>query len=280
MSSTLTGLLVFTCTFGAAILGILLRARLPAHHLDGDSKDSVKLVIGLIATMAALVLGLLISSAHTAYDAQEAEIQQLGVHLYQLDRILVHFGSQATEARARLRNLVAADIARTWPEEQTKAAPNAAREVRGQAELLFEQIASLSATTNFERFGQSHALELLGSIGQTRRLLSEQAQGSLSWFILAVLMAWLTLLFFGFGLFARFNATVVVAFIAGALSVATACLLILDMNQPYRGWMQMSSAPLREALREMDESRTGAASSRAASPAGDDRSERPNHPLS
>ena len=82
MSSTLTGLLVFTCTFGAAILGILLRARLPAHHLDGDSKDSVKLVIGLIATMAALVLGLLISSAHTAYDAQEAEIQQLGVHLY------------------------------------------------------------------------------------------------------------------------------------------------------------------------------------------------------
>jgi preprotein translocase subunit SecF len=83
--------------------------------------------------------------------------------------------------------------------------------------------------------------------------LSEQAQGSLSWFILVVLMSWLTLLFFGFGLFARFNATVVVAFIAGALSVATACLLILDMNQPYRGWMQMSSAPLREALQEMDE---------------------------
>src|SRR5580658_10306922 len=158
MSSTLIGLLVFTCTFGAAILGILLRARLPAHHLDGDSKDSVKLVIGLIATMAALVLGLLISSAHTAYDAQESEIQQLGVHLYQLDRILVHFGSQATEARARLRNLVAADIARTWPQEQTKAAaPDAALQVRGQAELLFEQIASLSPTTNFERFGQSHA---------------------------------------------------------------------------------------------------------------------------
>jgi hypothetical protein len=253
MSSTQVGLLVFTCTFGAAILGILLRTRLPAHHLDGDSKDSVKLVIGLIATMAALVLGLLISSAHTAYDAQEAEIQQLGVHLTQLDRILVHFGSQATEARARLRSLVATDIERTWPQEQTKAAPNAALQVRGQAELLFEQIASLSPTTNLERFGQSRALELLTSIGQTRRLLSEQAQGSLSWFILIVLMSWLTLLFFGFGLFARFNLTVIVAFIAGALSVATACLLILDMNQPYRGWMQIPSAPLREALREMDE---------------------------
>ena len=253
MNSTLTGILVFACTFGAALFGILLRVRLPAEHLDGDSKDSVKLVMGLIATMSALVLGLLISSAHTAYEAQAAEIQQLGVHLYEIDRILVHFGPQATEARTRLRILVATDIARTWPQEQVKIAPDAPLQVRGQGEELFEKLASLSPTTNLERFGQSRALTLLSSVGETRRLLSEQAHGSLSWFILLVLVCWLTLLFFGFGLFARFNATVLVAFIAGALSVATACLLILDMNQPYRGWMQISSAPMREALREMNE---------------------------
>jgi hypothetical protein len=253
MNSTLTGILVFICTFGAALFGILLRDRLPAHHLDGDSKDSVKLVMGLIATMAALVLGLLISSAHTGYDAQAAEVQQLGVHLYQLDRILVQFGPPASEARARLRSLVATDIARTWPREQTKMPPDMPLEERGQAEQLFKQIASFSPTTNLERFGQSRALTLLSDVGETRHILSEQAAGSLSWFVLLVLVSWLTLLFFGFGLFARLNATVVVAFVAGALSVATACLLILDMNQPYRGWMQISSAPMREALREMSE---------------------------
>jgi hypothetical protein len=111
----------------------------------------------------------------------------------------------------------------------------------------------LSPTTNLERYGQSRALTLLSSIGETRRLLGEQAQGALSRLVLFVLVSWLTLLFFGFGLFARLNATVVVAYIAGALSVATACLLILDMNQPYSGWMQISSAPMREALREMNE---------------------------
>jgi hypothetical protein len=253
MNSTLTGLLVFACTFGAALLGIFLRERLPAHHLDGDSKDSVKLVMGLIATMAALVLGLLISSAHTAYDAQDSEIRQLGVHLYQLDRILVHFGPQATEARARLRSLLAADIERTWPEERAKSTTAIPIGERGEAERLFEQIAGLSPTTNLERYGQSRALTLLSSIGETRRLLGEQAQGALSRLVLFVLVSWLTLLFFGFGLFARLNATVVVAYIAGALSVATACLLILDMNQPYSGWMQISSAPMREALREMNE---------------------------
>jgi hypothetical protein len=66
-----------------------------------------------------------------------------------------------------------------------------------------------------------------------------------------VLVCWLTLLFFGFGLFARLNITVIMALVAGAVSVATACLLILDMNQPYRGWMQLSSVPLREVLVQM-----------------------------
>ena len=248
MSSTETGILVFACTFGAALLAIYLRKRLPPDHLDGDSKDVVKLVMGLIATMAALVLSLLISSAHTAYDTQEAEIRQLGVHIFQLDRILAHFGPQGAEARSRLHQLVADDIARTWPANHTKPPPLASVQLQAEAEQLFVQIAALPANTTFEHFGQSRALSLLTTISETRRTMMEQASGSLSWFILGVLVCWLTLLFFGFGLFARLNTTVVVALMAGALSVATACLLILDMNQPYRGWMQISNVPLREAL--------------------------------
>lgn len=253
MSSTVIAALIFGCAFGGALFGIFLRGRLPAEHLDGDSKDVVKLVMGLIATLTALVLGLLISSAHSAYDAQAGEIQQLGVHVYQIDRILAHFGQDATEARAQLRRLVAADIERTWPNDRAAAALSTPVQMRTEAEQLFERIASLSPTTNLQRFGQSRVLQLLASVGETRRLLNEQAQGSLSWLFLVVLVSWLTLLFFGFGLFAHFNTTVVVALVAGALSVAAASILILEMNQPYHGWMQVSSAPLRDALKQMGE---------------------------
>ncbi len=245
------GLLVFACAFGASLLGIFLRQKLPPEHLEENSKDVVKLVMGLVATMAALVLGLLISTANTSFNQQEGEIQQLGVHLYQLDRILVQFGADGAQARAMLRTIVTADLERTWPTDPSKAAVYAPVHLRALTEQLYERIATFSATTNLERLNQTRALGLLNSIGETRRLLSEQAQGSLSWHVLFVLVCWLVLLFFGFGLFAHFNTTVVAALLAGALSVATACLLILDMNQPYSGWVQISSAPVREALAQM-----------------------------
>jgi len=251
LNSTIVGLAAFGCVFSAALAAVFVRVRLPAHHFEGDSKEFVKLVLGLIATITALVLGLLISSAHTAYDAQEAEVQQLGVHLYQLDRILAHFGSDALEQRELLRRLVAEDIARIWPDSGSSAALYAPLSSQRDAEHLFDGIASLAPKTDLQRLGQSRALQLLSSVGETRRLLVEQSQGALSWPLLIVLLSWLTVLFFGFGLFARFNATVVAALFVGSLSVAGAIFLILEMNQPYSGWMQVSSAPLRNALVQM-----------------------------
>jgi hypothetical protein len=251
MNSTLVGLLAFGCTFGASLLAIYIHGRLPAQHLESDSKDAVKLVMGLIATLTALVLGLLISSAHSAYDAQEAELQQLGVHIYQVDRILAHFGADASPQREELRRIVAADIARIWPTGGVKRTAYAPWAVQQEAEGLFESISSLTPKTDLERLGQSRAIQLLGSIGETRRLLAEQSQGELSWPFLVVLISWASILFFGFGLFARFNATVAGAFLVGSLSVAAAISLILQMNQPYAGWLQVSSAPLRTALSQM-----------------------------
>jgi hypothetical protein len=251
LNSTLVGLLAFGCTFGASLTAISIHDRLPAQHLEGDSKDVVKLVMGLIATITALVLGLLISSAHTAYDAQEAELQQLAVHVYQVDRILAHFGSDATPQREQLRRLLEADIARIWRSGGAGNPPYAPLAAQEEAEGLFESIASLSPKNDLQRFGQSRALQLLASVGETRRLLVEQSQGELSWPFLVVVVSWLTILFFGFGLFARFNATVAAAFFVGSLSVAGAISLILQMNQPYAGWLQVSSAPLRAALAQI-----------------------------
>lgn len=251
MNSTMVSLLAFGCTFGAALLAIFIRDRLPAHHVEGDSKDVVKLVLGLMATLTALVLGLLISSAHSAYDAQDAELQQLSVHLYQLDRVLAHLGPDATEQREELRRLLAADIERIWPTKAVVSVPDGAMRDQEEFEEFFEGVAKLSPKTDLERLVQNRALELLGSIGDTRHLLMEQARGSLSWPFLVVLISWGSVLFFGFGLFARYNGTVVAALCVGSLSVAGAIALILQMNQPYGGWIQVSSAPLRAALAQM-----------------------------
>jgi hypothetical protein len=251
MNSTMISLPAFACTFGAALVAIFIRDRLPPHHVEGDSKDVVKLVLGLMATLTALVLGLLISSAHSAYDAQNAELQQLGVHIYQLDRLLAHFEPDATESRAELHRILAADIERIWPTDGRAQVSGDALAVQQEFEVFFEGIAKLSPKTDLQHLIQSRALELCGSIGDTRHLLIEQSRGSLSWPFLFVLMSWGSILFFGFGLFARYNATVVAALCVGSFSVAGAIALVLEMNQPYGGWIQVSSAPLRVALAQI-----------------------------
>jgi hypothetical protein len=203
--------------------------------------------------VAALVLSLLISTAHTAYEAQQAEIEQLGVNVFQLDRTLGRFGPPAQEARTLLRSVVAHDIARTWPQKGADRLDYAPAQLVAEGDHLFDAITALPASTALEQLAHSRALTLLSRIAETRRLMTVQSHGSLPWFVLAVLVSWLTLLFFGFGLFARLNSTVVIALVAGAASVATACVLILEMNQPYRGWMQISAAPIREALQQIQQ---------------------------
>jgi hypothetical protein len=239
------------CTFSASLVAIYIRSRLPQHHVEGDSKELIKLVMGLIATITALVLGLQISSAHSAYEAQEAELEQLSVHLSQVDWLLKHFGPDALETRDLLRRIVIADIERTWATNGGGAARYALQSTQRDSESLFEGIANLSPKTDLQRFGQSRALQLLGSIGETRRLMVEQAQSAVSIPFLVVLVSWLTILFFSFGLFASFNATVVSALFVGAASVAGAVFLILAMSQPYGGLMRISDAPLRDALTQI-----------------------------
>jgi hypothetical protein len=252
MNAIWISLVAFGCTMIAALAAIFIRARLPAHHLKGESQEFLKLVLGLIATITALVLGLLISSAHSNFDSQQGEVQKLSVDVYQIDRILDRFGAQAAEDRALLHDIVASDIERLWAKDRGAAA-YAPLSAQRQGQRLFEGIAGLPTNTKLELFGQSRALDLLASVAETRRLLAEQARGSLTRPFLVVLISWLVILFFGFGLFTRFNATVVAALAVGSLSVAGAIFLILEMNQPYGGWMQVSSAPLRDALAQMSQ---------------------------
>ncbi len=248
MSPILVGLIAFGCAFGASLAGIVLHDKLPAHHSDTDSRDVVKLVMGLIATIAALVLSLLIATAHSSYDTQQTEVQALGLRISQLDGLLAHYGPEAGEARSLLRQIVAAEVDQIWPDDGSATVNLRAPMAREPGMRLAQMIANLAPTTDAQRFIKSRALQLLIAMGDTRGLLYEQAGGSLAWPFFVVLIFWLIVLFLGFGFLTRPNATVMLALFVGATSVAGAIFLILEMDRPYSGLMQVSSAPVRGAL--------------------------------
>jgi len=244
MSSITISLIVFACVFGGALLGLLLRAVLPKHHLSSETKDIVKLGMGLVGTMAALVLGLLVASAKGSYDAQSAELTQLSANIALLDRVLAMYGPETKEARAVLRVAVTRGLDQIWPKAGTpQAAPSAAG-----GEILYEKMQGLSPANDTQRSLQSQATSIAVDIGKTRWLMYEQAKGSVSLPLLVVLVLWLSVIFVSFGLFAPLNATVVTSLFVSALSVSAAIFLILEMYTPYKGVVQISDAPLRAVL--------------------------------
>jgi hypothetical protein len=243
--------ITFLCTFGGALFGMFLRAALPNPHLSSDSKDVIKMGTGLIATMSALVLGLLIASAKSALDAQRTGFQQMATNIVLLDRTLTHYGPDAKAPRELLRGIVASAIARLWPADGSPKSGLEASEFTANGNALYEAIRDLTPKTDAQRASQSQALQISADVGRTRLLLSQRDEGSIPKPFLGILMFWLSVLFISFGLFSPGNGTVIVVLIVCALSVASALLLIVDMSEPFTGLFQISSSSLRNALGQL-----------------------------
>src|SRR5262249_23267514 len=127
MSSLTISCIIFACIFGGALLGMMLRGILPEEHLSAESKDIIKLGMGLIGTMTALVLGLLVASAKSSFDAQRTGLAQLAGNVIFLDRALAHYGTEAKDVREMLRASVADMLQRTWPEENAQSGQTEAK---------------------------------------------------------------------------------------------------------------------------------------------------------
>jgi hypothetical protein len=235
-----------------ALFGMLLHRRLPRHHLDADSKEVVKLVMGLIATMAALVLSLLIASANSSYNEQSSELQSMSANVVLLDRLLMLYGPETAPVRDQLHVLIQVTHDQVWPGEISQRSSLDPKVSKSSAILFIELLEDLTPRTEAQRGMQNRALQLTETIGQTRLLMfAQRSGGSVSWPFLTVLVFWISVLFLGFGLFARANTTVVVALLVGTLSVAGAVFLILELNTPYQGLMKISDAPLRAAIQQI-----------------------------
>ena len=232
MNPVLTGLLVFGCVFGAALLAMRLRAALPQHHLSADTKDTVKLAMGLVATMTALVLGLLVASAKGSYDTARSEITQMAAKFVVIDRILANYGPAAAEPRKQLRDAAERTVVLLWPDSRSQSAeldPSAS-----SGETLYDAIQKLSPQNDEQRWLKSQCLALAVELGQMRWLLFEQSDTSISTPFLVVVVCWLAIIFFSFGLFAPSNSTVIATLLVAALSVSGAIFLILELDPPFR----------------------------------------------
>jgi len=244
-------LIAFACTFGGAVLGLFIRTLLPEHHLREDSKDALKLGTGLIATLVALVLGLLVSSAKNSFDAMNTGLTELSAKAILLDRTLAQYGPETMETRDLLRHSVVSTLKLIWPEDKTEKAGLKAVEAGTRVESIQDELRKLSPGNDSQRLLQSQALQISGELAQGRWLLIEQSQSSLPTPFLVVLIFWLVVLFAGFGLFAPHNPTVIAVLFVCALSVSGAILLILELNTPLEGLIKISSAPLRKALEHL-----------------------------
>lgn len=248
MSAWAVGLITLACVCAGAALGVFLQRVLPEHHLNESSRDVVKLVSGLIATLSALVLGLLIASSKNAFDAVNDAFKDGAARVILVDRVLAQYGHEAKESRNLIRIAVGGRIRALFPDE---LAPGAASDaLRGSAALESVQakVRALAPANDVQRQLQSRALQILGDMAQARWLGFERTETSTPPAFLIVLVSWLAVMFVSFGLFAPRHATAIIALFIGALAVSTAIFLIEEMNQPLDGVIAVSSAPMRNAL--------------------------------
>jgi hypothetical protein len=244
MSSITVSCIVFACVFGGTLVGMILRSFLPETHLSSESKDVVKLGMGLIGTMTALVLGLLIASAKGSFDNQRNGLAQLSANIIMLDRALAHYGPESKDAREMLRASVADMIRHTWPEEGSQSGQAAAKlGTEGRYEGLYEKIQELAPKNDAQRAAQAQAIKTVTDLGQMRWLLFSEKGSSIPTPFLVVMVCWLTLILASFSLFAPSNATVFVTLLVCALAASSAVFLILELDRPFDGLIHISSEP-------------------------------------
>jgi len=251
MRPVVDSVVVFACVFGSGLLGLYLRSILPQRHLQEDSVGMVRLCTGVIATLAALVLGLLVAGAKANYDRVSDEITEAATAVVLLDRTLAQFGPQAAEARALLRTVVTSVVDTVFSDHGRGVADLDDPRRLAAGERLQTQIRNLAPENDVQRTLQAHAMELSNEVAKMRLLTINQAQGSIPAGFLVVLVFWLAIMFAGFGLVTSKNPTVIVTLLLGALSLAGAVFMIEELNRPLEGLVKVSGAPLRYALVHM-----------------------------
>jgi Protein of unknown function (DUF4239) len=231
------------------IAAVFVGMRVSEERLSTSTRDTVKLATGLVATMSALVLGLLVSSAKSSYDTVRNEVIEMSAKSVFLDRVLAGYGPETAQVRALLREAINENISRMWPTESGRPADLTPITEAGNAVYL--AIQNLAPKDDIQRSLKTEASNVAFDVGKIRTLLVAQSIPSVSKLMLVVLISWLVIIFFSFSMLAPTNAPAVAALVVSALSVCGAIFLILELDRPFGGMIGISSEPMRKALSQL-----------------------------
>lgn len=244
MGMAVTSSIVFACVAGGAMLGLYLRHLLPPEQLNDRSREVIKLGMGLIGTMTALLLGMQIGSAKDTYDEADSKIKEMAANIGFLDRMMANYGPETREGREALRSMVAQAVDRVW----SKRVASLPSPTEGGGEALYRQLHELSPNGPTQAAFKAEALSVAGQMARARWLMFAQSNSSGSAVFMTIVVIWLVVVFISFGLLGTPNVTVVVTLLVCALSVSGAIGLIMELNRPFGGIIQVSSEPLLHAL--------------------------------
>ena len=249
MRPILIRLAVFAVVFSGGIAGMILGRFLAQNLLGSDAKDIIRLATGLLVTMTALVLGMLVSSANSSYQDRKNELAEMASDFVVLDQVLASYGPETQAIRDELRRLAEGSLERIWPSQasrQSQLRPG------DQGQGLYHQLQILAPKNESQTLAKAVAMSRADSLRRTYWLMFLKAeQNSLSFPLLAVLVSWLTIIFIGFGLLAPRNDTIIATLVVCALAVSGAIFIIMAMYEPFSGIMRISPAPIHDALDRM-----------------------------
>jgi len=236
-------------TFAVLLVAIVAGMRFSEDRFSTATKETIKLAANLVATMSALVLGLLVSSAKNSYDVARSDVISFSAKTLFLDRVLGGYGPESADARVRLREAFEENIDRMWPTQRTRPADLTPVKEAGNA--VYTAIQQLIPKDDFQRNLKTEAAQLTIDLGKTRTMLLAQSVPSVSKLMLVVLISWLVIIFFSFSMLAPTKAPAVTALVVSALCVCGALFLILELDRPFGGLIGISSEPMRNTLSQL-----------------------------
>ncbi len=264
MSELSDAAIMLLILLAGSALGVFVRPFLSERHRSQETTDLIRLVITMLVTFAALVLGLLTSSVKASFDLVDNDLRSFSINLIQLDRLLHQYGSETDAARSLLRSYTAAAIASTWPTEPkppgdyypTQVPPPTDNSIESVklGDMLARIEIDLHQLDPEDPMHRRQAVVILNQFEQLMRLrwrLIEEAHSSISMPFYLVLAFWLVILFASFGLSAPRNALSYITILLGALSIASVVFVILDLDTPFSGLFLVSSQPMRDALAQL-----------------------------
>jgi hypothetical protein len=248
VSSGWVFLVTLAATLGGAVLGAVLRRFLPATHLNTETREVIRLGGGLLATLSAVAISLMIASAKTSYDTQDAHFRQFSADVILTDQLLAQYGPEASGVRKLMRRAVPAALDRIWAEKAVGAPQANAFTARSVAEQIYDAIEALSPANDAQRLLKPRIEQAAGDIARARLLMFADVDTPIQRPFLLILVFWLTVIFVSFSLFVEPGAVIAIAILIFALSIASALFLVADLSRPFAGLMQISNQHLREAL--------------------------------